>query len=242
MDQAAGGLPSTWAPRLWRPLLAIPAGGGGDRPRRQRLRPVGQPDIPEDQGGRQDGGAWAAVSVPTRPGVGMAQDLSAAGADDRRPLGQPHHAGPGTPRPRPTAGEPWPSTTGEPAGGQGHRNVPETRGRELYRSNRIIVAAVQAPHKWAIGHTFEFSFSLPEPANSGNCSKTKKKPPRTTATEKHRQHAPRRDSAKYAKLKLHTKPDPASVETKSKNVLSMNGEETRHRSARSGARLLAQAR
>ena len=33
-----------------------PSGGGGDRPGHQRLRAVGQPDLPESQGGDEDGG------------------------------------------------------------------------------------------------------------------------------------------------------------------------------------------
>ena len=72
---------------------------------------------------------------------------------------------------------------------------------------------VHSPHKWAIGHTtFEFSFPLPEPANSGNCSKTKKKqsetPPRKTTPS-----TPPSNTPPKAR-KLQTKPDSASVETK----------------------------
>ena len=64
-----------------------------------------------------------------------------------------------------------------------------------------------------MGYTFKFSFSSPEPAKSGNCSKTKKAG-RNAATEKHRQHTPQKGSAKGDEVKLHTKLDSASMEAK----------------------------
>ena len=101
----------------------------------------------------------------------------------------------------------------------------------------------QTPHKWAVGHTtFEFSFSLPEPANSGNCSKTKKKqpvPPPRTSTASTR---PRESPAKARKLKLHTKPDSASVETKKQDRAEYERRRNQTPERKEQARLLAQSR
>ena len=141
--------------------------GGGDRPRRQRLRPVDQPDIPEDQGGGQRR-AWAMVSGPlAQGGNGPGPERrggGAAGADDRRPLGTAPPCRPGTPRPRPPAGEPWPSTTGGPAGGKAiitlqkrggvnptaptEPSVAATQTRGLARSGRARTWPLARIHRW----------------------------------------------------------------------------------------------
>ena len=99
------------------------------------------------------------------------------------------------------------------------------------------------PHKWAVGHTtFEFSFSLPEPANPGNCSKTKKKqpgpPPRKSTASTRPGEAP----PKARKLKPHTKPDSASVETKKQERAEYERQRNQTPERKERARLLAQAR
>ena len=100
-----------------------------------------------------------------------------------------------------------------------------------------------APHKWAVGHTtFEFSFSLPEPANSGNCSKTKKKQPGPPPQKSTASTRPGEASPKTRKLKLHTKPDSASVETKKQKRAEYERQRNQTPERKERARLLAQAR
>ena len=99
------------------------------------------------------------------------------------------------------------------------------------------------PHKWAVGHTtFEFSFSLPEPANSGNCSKTKKKQPVPPPQKSTASTRPRESLAKARKLKLHTKPDSASVETKKQERAEYERRRNQTPERKEQARLLAQSR
>ena len=99
------------------------------------------------------------------------------------------------------------------------------------------------PHKWAVGHTtFEFSFSLPEPANSGNCSKTKKKQPGPPPQKSTASTCPGEASPKTRKLKLHTKPDSASVETKKRKRAEYARQRNQTPERKERARLLAQAR
>ena len=87
--------------RVWTEGRESPAGhparDRGDGTKRQRLRAVGQLDQPEGQGSNQD----------RIPGRGVQRTLDAgghgpgperrrcgaSGADDRREVGQPHHAG-----------------------------------------------------------------------------------------------------------------------------------------------------
>ena len=125
--------------------------------------------------------------------------------------------------------------------------APSSRGQALSRPapDRLIGVEVRAvpPHKWAVGHTtFEFSFSLPEPANPGNCSKTKKKqpgpPPRKSTASTRPGEAP----PKARKLKPHTKPDSASVETKKQERAEYERQRNQTPERKERARLLAQAR
>ena len=74
-----------------------PAPGGRDGPGRQRLRTVGPTDLPENQGGHEDGGLGRRVQCPLAQG-GHGPGLErrgggATGADARWTLGQPRHAG-----------------------------------------------------------------------------------------------------------------------------------------------------
>ena len=66
------------------------------------------------------------------------------------------------------------------------------------------------PHGWAIGHTFEFTFSLPEPANKGGGSPTRKNPAGTGKSLK--KAAPR-----ATKPKQRTAPDPVQTDAKRQN-------------------------
>ena len=63
------------------------------------------------------------------------------------------------------------------------------------------------PHKWAVGHTFEFSFSLPEPANKGGCPPKKKNPAGTGKTLK-------KATPRATNTKQRTAPDPAQAKAK----------------------------
>ena len=70
------------------------------------------------------------------------------------------------------------------------------------------------PHGWAIGHTFEFTFDLPKPANAGGGPATSKKPGekrywegRTSKKAPARPTQPKRRSS-------YTQADPAQAEEK----------------------------
>ena len=63
------------------------------------------------------------------------------------------------------------------------------------------------PHKWAVGHTFEFSFSLPEPANKGGCPPKKKNSAGTGKTLK-------KATPRATNTKQRTAPDPAQAKAK----------------------------
>ena len=96
-DQTAEGGGALPGPRGRGRVAGHSAPGGSDRPGRQRLRTVGPTDLPEDQGGDQDGGLGRRVHWPLAPGGhGPGPERrrgGAAGADDRGKVGQPHHAG-----------------------------------------------------------------------------------------------------------------------------------------------------
>ena len=97
-DQAAWGTTLYLGPAAVEALLAIRPEEAVTDPAGSVFGPVGQPDIPEDQGGRQDGGPGRRFQRPlAQGGDGPGPERrggGAAGADDRRPLGQPHPAGP----------------------------------------------------------------------------------------------------------------------------------------------------
>ena len=89
---------------------------------------------------------------------------------------------------------------------------PNTRG---YAPNRPAGATAlwrSPPHKWAVGHTFEFSFNLPEPANSGNSTNTKKKQSKTPPPKSNVSTCPTAAQREQSKPQLHAEPNSASVE------------------------------
>jgi hypothetical protein len=61
------------------------------------------------------------------------------------------------------------------------------------------------PHAWAIGHTFEFTLSLPEPSNTGGRPPNWNKPTVKTS---------RKATPKARKRKARVEPTPEQVEAK----------------------------
>ena len=95
-DQTAEGAVLYLGPRGRGRPAGHTAQRGGDRPGCQRIRAVGPADLPEDQSGDQGGGPgrWVQRAFP-QGGDGPGPERrggGAAGADDRRPVGQPDHA------------------------------------------------------------------------------------------------------------------------------------------------------
>ena len=96
------------------------------------------------------------------------------------------------------------------------------------------------PHGWAIGHTFEFTFSLPEPANAGGRPGSRKKrvgkPTRKTTPS-----SPAKEAAPKARHpKRCPEPTPAEVEAKRQERTEYDRQRNETPERRERARILAQ--
>ena len=103
----------------------------------------------------------------------------------------------------------------------------------LLRSTLTILPV--SLHGWAIGHTFEFTFSLPEPANKGGGSPTRKNPAGTGKSLK--KAAPR-----ATKPKQRTAPDPVQTEAKRQNQVEYDRQRNKSPERVEYQRLYAQKR
>ena len=88
-----------------------------------------------------------------------------------------------------------------------------------------LVAHGRRPHEWAIGRTFTFTITLPEPSNAGGRPPSRSKPAGKT---------PRKSSPKAQLTKQRLEPaDTAGVDTKRGNPLK---QEQKERAKKNGVR------
>ena len=89
----------------------------------------------------------------------------------------------------------------------------------------------------AVGHTFEFSFPIPKPANAGNSSKNQKK----TARKSPRKNPKTRNTTKAA-ANHPTVPDPSQMEDRKRKRTEYDRQRDQTPERKEYRRLLAQER
>ena len=103
-----------------------------------------------------------------------------------------------------------PDVTGAPPQGaavQQHSGFPQARGDPPDSMWFVVTLPLIPPPPRAVGHTFEFSFPIPKPANSGNSSKNQ-----TKAARKSPRTNPKTRNTTKAAANHPAVPDPSQME------------------------------